>query len=100
MRYSTEILKAYVRGLLLGYGSFHGILLQSNVLISDDGRALLTDFGFSLFGSVFSSRSPMRLGGVLNWMAPEILQEGGASAEADIWAFGMTALVCPSLLYT
>lgn len=32
-------------------------------------------------------------GGTLNWMAPEMLENGDASTEADVWAFGMTALV-------
>jgi len=32
-------------------------------------------------------------GGTLRWMAPEIVGGGEVSAEGDVWAFGMTALV-------
>lgn len=34
-----------------------------------------------------------RFGGTINWMAPEKFEVGVATAEGDIWAFGMTALV-------
>ena len=62
------------------------------MLIADDGRALITDFGFS-----FLAEPPVsitRSGGTLKWMAPEILDDGVASVQSDMWAFGMTALVC------
>ncbi|KAG6329347.1 hypothetical protein ID866_9741 [Astraeus odoratus] len=72
---------------------FHGDLKGLNVLISDDGRALLTDFGFSyLVTSSFSMTVDAPLGGTLRWMAPEILDNHEISAEGDVWAFGMTTL--------
>ncbi|KAG6331723.1 hypothetical protein ID866_7365, partial [Astraeus odoratus] len=72
---------------------FHGDMKGQNVLISDDGRPLLTDFGFSyLEGSSFSLTASVHAGGTIPWMAPEILDGGKISAEGDVWAFGMTAL--------
>jgi len=68
--------------------------MQSNVLISQERNALLTDFGLSRV--VDSSQKLIRInmcGGTLNWMAPELLDGGEVSAEADVWAFGMTAMV-------
>jgi len=71
-----------------------GTLLQVNVVISEDGRALLLDFGFSsLINSSFTLTISAPLKDILNWVAPEILDNGYGSAEADVWAFGMTALV-------
>ena len=73
------------------------MLLQDNVLISDDGQALLADFGLSFVVnssfdmSVSSFDGPK---GTLNWMSPELFYVTRVSAEADVWAFGMTALVC------
>lgn len=62
--------------------------------ISDDGRALLYDFGFSLLqNSSFSMSVSGPYGGTINWMAPEMLDGGNVSAETDVWAFGMTTLV-------
>ena len=62
----------------------------ANVLISDDGTALLCDFGLSrlLWGS---SQSIALTGvkGTSRWMAPElILNEGDHTYASDIWASG------------
>jgi len=77
-------------------------MLQVNVLISDNGKALLTDFGYSAAVDSSFSMSMSNTGGTkgtLRWMAPEILDGGDVSAEADVWAFGMTVLVRRSLFY-
>ncbi|KAL4064746.1 kinase-like domain-containing protein [Scleroderma yunnanense] len=71
----------------------YGDLKGYNILITDDGRALLTDFGTS-FLAVSSGTTtlwPCR-GGTLKWMAPEVLDNQNLSVESDVWAFGMTAL--------
>lgn len=85
------------RGLeyLHGYrsGVYHGDLKGLNVLVSSDGRALLTDFGLShLVKSSFSFTAETPLGGTLNWMPPENLNCCYPTAEGDVWSFGMTAL--------
>ncbi|KAG6332370.1 hypothetical protein ID866_6718 [Astraeus odoratus] len=73
---------------------FHGDLKGTNVLISTEGRALLSDFGFSLLVGG-RPRDCVRPGDALNWMPPEYLEsdECTMSAEGDVWSFGMTALV-------
>lgn len=73
---------------------FHGDLKGANVLISDGGQALLADFGFShLVDSSFSMAVSGKDGFSIQWTAPEILlDEQEASANADIWSFGMTLL--------
>ncbi|KAI6014349.1 kinase-like protein [Pisolithus marmoratus] len=75
---------------------YHGDLKGSNVLISDEGHALLTDFGLSyLVDSSFSMTTDDRCGGTLNWMAPEFLNGEGnivMTPAGDVWSFGMTAL--------
>ncbi|KAG6332056.1 hypothetical protein ID866_7033 [Astraeus odoratus] len=72
---------------------FHGDIKGHNVLISDDGRALLSGFHLATFvNSSLSMPMSGNIGGMINWMAPEILDGGGASAEGDVWAFGMTTL--------
>jgi len=77
------------------------IVLQANVLISDNGEALLIDFGFSVaVNSSFSiDISDTGTKGTLRWMSPEILDDGEVSPQADVWAFGMTALVCHSFFH-
>ncbi|KAG6329822.1 hypothetical protein ID866_9267 [Astraeus odoratus] len=72
----------------------HGDLKGYNVLISDNGEALLTDFGFSsLAMSSFSlSMSAAKGPGTLRWKAPELLEDNDPTIETDVWGFGMTAL--------
>ncbi|KAL4073459.1 kinase-like domain-containing protein, partial [Scleroderma citrinum] len=73
----------------------HGDLKGMNVLISAEGRALLTDFGHShLINSSFSMTIDPPRGGTLNWLAPENVdsEECAVTLPGDIWAFGMTAL--------
>jgi len=73
------------------------IVFQANVLISNNGEALLTDFGFSVAVNSSFSMALSNTGGTkgtLRWMAPEILDGGAVSPQADVWAFGMTTLVC------
>ncbi|KIM53149.1 hypothetical protein SCLCIDRAFT_139595, partial [Scleroderma citrinum Foug A] len=71
----------------------HGDIKGFNVLISEEGRALLTDFGLSfLTNSSFSMSTPGHFGGKLPWMAPEMLNGGEATAARDVWAFAMTVL--------
>ncbi|KIK18219.1 hypothetical protein PISMIDRAFT_70737, partial [Pisolithus microcarpus 441] len=80
-------------GDLKGASAFAASSLAANVLMSDDGRPLLADFGFSyLTNSSFSVPVPEEFGGTLRWMAPEMFEFGRPSAQTDVWSFGMTAL--------
>ncbi|KAG6330220.1 hypothetical protein ID866_8869 [Astraeus odoratus] len=71
----------------------HGDIKGSNVLVSDDGHAQLADFGFSATVQT-SLGAEQRVGGTLNWMAPEYVETDKytMTTAGDIWAFGMTAL--------
>jgi len=65
-------------------------------LVSNEGHALLSDFGFSHFAAAsFNLAVEQRPGGTLNWMAPEYLEmkEFKMTTAGDVWAFGMTTLV-------
>ncbi|KAG6327553.1 hypothetical protein ID866_11537 [Astraeus odoratus] len=71
----------------------HGDLKGANVLISDDGRALLTDFGAShLVNSTLSMSVSLPSEFTPNWMAPELPVQCFPSAQGDVWSFGMTVL--------
>ncbi|KAI6030719.1 kinase-like domain-containing protein [Pisolithus orientalis] len=72
----------------------HGDLRSKNVLISKDGRALLTDYGISpLIDSSFSMTAAAPIRPTVRWLSPEQIDSfGEVTREADVWAFGMTVL--------
>jgi serine/threonine protein kinase len=75
---------------------FHRDLKSHNVLITDDRRAVLTDFGLSKTASTISGMTNTRSvfnGGTLAWTAPEVLNartgETCFSAKSDSYSFGV-----------
>lgn len=77
---------------------YHGNLKGFNVLISNDGHALLAGFGSACFSnSSFDISFPADDVGLRHHSPPESFSNENCklSAAGDIWSFGMTALVCP-----
>ncbi|KAF5353185.1 hypothetical protein D9756_008110 [Leucocoprinus leucothites] len=67
----------------------HSDLKAKNVLVSEEGRALLADFGGSRVNTATKTGVSV---GAANWMAPELLSGGQRSAttKSDIWSFACT----------
>ena len=65
-----------------------------NVLIDDNTRAVLCDFGLSHIKADATSQTARPGGGNAtgsrNWMAPERIVGGSLKTPSDIYAFGMT----------
>ena len=80
-------------------GVTHRDLKSSNVLITQDGRAKVLDFGLARTltrdAATDLSQSPASLtgagavAGTLSVLAPEILRGGKADERSDIWALGV-----------
>ena len=70
---------------------------QGNVLVSNEGLPLLSDFGLSraLPGCTTTIPTSTSLKGTLRWLAPELVSDDVATytTETDVWAYGMTVLV-------
>jgi serine/threonine protein kinase len=95
------------RGMLYLHSAkiVHGDLKARNVLISDEGRALVADFGLAEFerhdvipprvGSTSSGsgeKTP-RLIGTPHWLAPECFKDVTSDRKfADVWAMSMLIL--------
>ncbi|KAI0295804.1 hypothetical protein BC826DRAFT_272338 [Russula brevipes] len=87
----TRLLNQVASGVefLHANGIVHGDLCGKNVLINDDGTALICGFNLSDFASPTSDIARTR------WLAPEQITSGSAARPtemADIWSFGSLCL--------
>src|SRR5919112_1062862 len=71
-------------------GVVHRDVKPGNVLIGDDGRVVLTDFGLAtLPGNPDVTRTGLVLGSPA-YIAPERARDGTAGPGADLWSLGAT----------
>lgn len=67
----------------------HGDIKACNVLVSEDLRCVIGDFGLAKAASDVTSIG-LEGQGSIRWKSPEILEnDGGKTFASDVWAFGM-----------
>ncbi len=71
-------------------GVLHHDVKPGNVLIADDGRVVLTDFGSAVTDNRAGPSIGNRIFGSPNYIAPERLVPGASTARADLWSLGAT----------
>ncbi|MEU5938372.1 serine/threonine-protein kinase [Micromonospora sp. NPDC047548] len=71
-------------------GVMHRDIKPGNILLGDDGRVVLTDFGLATIpGDPNVTRTGMVLGSPA-YISPERATDGTAGPEADLWSLGAT----------
>ena len=95
-KYATQITEALAHAHSLGI--LHRDIKTSNVMISEDGRATVVDFGLAkrlhendqdMTKSGVTIDKPGTFVGTLPYAAPEILQGRSADSRSDVWSLGV-----------
>lgn len=71
-------------------GILHRDVKPSNVLVTEDGRAVLTDFGIATVDGDAALTASGVLLGAPSYIAPERANGGSASPASDLWSLGAT----------
>ncbi len=87
---TVDIMDAVLRGLAAAHesGIVHRDLKPENVLLADDGRIKLGDFGLAR-ATTANTASGQALLGTIAYLSPELLTRGVADARSDIYAIGI-----------
>jgi len=84
-----QVSKAILSALAQAHsnGVVHRDLKPENVLLSDDGRIKVTDFG--LARELSADTDTGSLVGTVAYLAPEVIKRGKTQTQSDIYSFGI-----------
>jgi eukaryotic-like serine/threonine-protein kinase len=87
---TLDIVKAVLFGLDAAHsaGIVHRDLKPENVLLADDGRIKIADFGLARAASNNTATSQALLG-TIAYLSPELIARGVADVRSDIYALGI-----------
>ncbi|POX40282.1 serine/threonine protein kinase [Streptomyces sp. Ru73] len=71
-------------------GVLHRDVKPGNVLLGEDGRVVLTDFGIAVASGTSTLTKTGELVGSIDYLAPERVKGGTPGPASDLWALGAT----------
>jgi serine/threonine protein kinase len=71
------------------HGVLHRDIKPANILLGDDNRARLTDFGLARLDESTRITRPDEIVGTLRFLAPELLEGHAATRQSDLFALGV-----------
>jgi serine/threonine protein kinase len=85
------IAKGICNGLAAAHriGVLHRDLKPENVMVGEDGRAQLMDFGIAVESSLYHGEQGDTVPGTPQFLAPELLQGEAPSPRTDVYAMGV-----------
>ena len=88
---TVDIVRAVLQGLDAAHsaGIVHRDLKPENVLLADDGRIKIADFGLAR-ASTHNTATSQALLGTIAYLSPELISRGEADLRSDIYALGIT----------
>ena len=72
----------------------HRDVKPSNIILSEEGGAMLTDFGLAKGRAYTVLTRPGQVMGTLDYIAPELIRGQAATAASDIYALGCVVYEC------
>ena len=93
-----DIIRAVSASIVLGLQYLHGVanvchrdIKCGNVLLTEDARVKLADFGVSAELTQTINKRKTVVGSPF-WMAPEVIRESHYDGRADVWSLGITVI--------
>lgn len=87
---TIDVMDAVLSGLQAAHkiGIVHRDLKPENVLLADDGRIKLSDFGLARAASANTASGQVLLG-TIAYLSPELVTQGTADIRSDIYSLGI-----------
>ena len=87
---TVDVVRAVLQGLDAAHsaGIVHRDLKPENVLLADDGRIKIADFGLAR-ASTHNTATSQALLGTIAYLSPELISRGEADLRSDIYALGI-----------
>eukprot|EP01065_Artemidia_motanka_P016538 TRINITY_DN20191_c0_g1_i1.p1 TRINITY_DN20191_c0_g1~~TRINITY_DN20191_c0_g1_i1.p1 ORF type:complete len:747 (+),score=167.34 TRINITY_DN20191_c0_g1_i1:145-2241(+) len=92
--FSEQVIRSYMVQILAGLrflhhnDVIHADVKCANILVTQDGRAKVSDFGAACKQSLNSEDERRGVQGTFAWMAPEVARERKYTTSGDVWSLG------------